>query len=79
MLFLILSISSLETTQGPLGRPENPLFSENNHVTEAKQRGLYNSLQVDFKTISAPKTDNKRSKILKNFNWMQNIIQWLNN
>lgn len=29
MLFLILSISSSETPQGPSGRPENTLFSEN--------------------------------------------------
>lgn len=42
MLFLILSTSPLKTPQGPLGHPENPLFSKNNHVTEDKQTGLYN-------------------------------------
>lgn len=81
MLFLILSISSSETPQGPSGRPENSLFSENCsgpiNVSEpcGGEGGLGGSLQVDAQTTQSKNKNRKKfvtvknmkSKILDNF------------
>lgn len=69
MLFLILSTSPLKTPQGPLGHPENPLFSKNNHVTDDKQRGLHNRwisqkfgpLKTDIKNYKSATVTERKS------------------